>query len=134
MSIEQILIALGLNISSNVIYDIVKNYFKKSSSPSLEGLKNDVISQLQIKNADIKAEKIIEFLAQNGDIIISGTSIYASDKIELSSSKHTSFIFGKNSKSETKKTKIETKGNSQIIGKGRAKIVQDKDGNIKFQT
>ena len=134
MDISNLLITLGLNISSNVIYDIIENYLKKTTSPTKEGLKETLISELKINGAEIKADKIIEFLAKNGDITIEGTSIYASEKIELVSSKNTFFSFGNNSISKTDKTAIETRGNSKIVGKDGAKIVQDKDGSIRFYT
>jgi hypothetical protein len=131
MDISQLAIDLGLNIGANALWSIIKNYVTTTKNPTLDGLKEKLVSELKIKNADIKAEKIIGFLAQNGNITIKGTHIYAGKQITIASSEGKSFDFGNNSTSETENTKIEAKGNSKIVGHGRAKIVQ-KDGSISF--
>jgi len=133
MDILTLLTSLGINVSANVIYDISKHYFNQKILHTKEGLRDALISGLNIEGVDIKADKIIEFLAENGDITISGTSIYASDRIEMASSKGTSFSFGNDSTSKTDNTAIEAKGNSKIVGTGNAKIVQE-DGSISFYT
>ncbi len=132
IEISQALADLGIKVGVSVLSHIVEGYFAKSTSPSVEGLKKELVSSLNLTNAEVKADKLIEFLAENGNITISDTSIYAKDKIVMASSKGTSFTFGNDSISETKNTKIEARGNSSIVGKGKAKIVQDEDGSIRF--
>ncbi len=78
--------------------------------------------------------RIIEFLANNGDITISGSRIYASSSISMASSKNTKFVFGIYSSSSTNKSSINAGSGAQIMGSGGAKIEQDEDGNIKFST
>ena len=98
------------------------------------GLRAELSSRLNIENANIKASNLIEFLANNGDIRIIGTQIYASNSITMASSPSAKFEFGDISASRTDKTSIETGRGAQIVGQGGAKIVQDEDGSIKFYT
>ena len=109
----------------------VKFYSKKAGKPSKEWLKETLISEPSNFNSEIKAEKIIEFLANSGKIIISGSKIYAKNKIEISSSQGNLFYFGNNRVSKTNNTSIEARGNSSIVGKGNVKITQ-RDGTITF--
>lgn len=132
MTLEQLLLELGLGITSNFIYGVIKNYIANKSNPTIEGLKETLISYIKIDSANVKADKIIQFLAENGDIIISDTHIYASKSIIMESNQNTKFDFGNNSSSKTNKSSIEAGNNCHIIGTGGARIEQDKEGNIKF--
>lgn len=133
MDITTLLLNLGLNISSGVLSNIISSYFSHTDSPTRNGLKKLLVNELHIEGADIKSEKIIDFLAENGLIEIKDTHIFASRKIEFASTTGSSFIFGEDSVSETNGTKMETKGNARIVGKGNVKIVQDdEDGSIRF--
>lgn len=134
MTLDQILIQLGLGVTSSFIYERVRDYFSKNQNPTIEGLKNDLASHLSVENANVKADGIVEFLAKNGDIYISGSHIYASKSIIMDSSENTKFTFGNNSVSKTDKSSIEAGFGSQIVGNGGGKIEQDEDGNIKFST
>lgn len=131
---DQLLIQLGINLTSNAIYDIVKNYFASTVQPTSDGLKDRLVSELRIDNANIKAESIIEFLARNGDISIQGTSIYSAKAIHMQSSKNTTLSFGNNSVSATDNTRIEAGHGAQIISSGGAGIRQNEDGSISFFT
>jgi len=122
---------LGIGIGANIVWDCLKRYIKNTTNPTKEGLKDALISELKIEGADIKAEKIISFLAENGDICISETKIYAKDRIEMGSARNASFSFGNDSISRTDKTSIEAIGKAKIIGKGNTKIVQE-DGSMSF--
>lgn len=129
---EQLLLQLGLGVTSNAIYDFLKSYFVKNPKADSVQLKINLASFLDIKNANIAADKIINFLAQNGDIRIEGSNIYANDSIKMFSSQKTKFIFGNNSASETKNTKIEVGNGAFIQGQGGAGIKQNEDGSISF--
>lgn len=132
MTLEQLLLQLGINLSSSFVYDVVKSYFTKETNPTLEGLKSELSSRLNIANTSIKSDNIIQFLANNGDITISGSRIYASNSVIMASSRNTKFTFGNNSTSKTNKSSIEAGHGAQIQGQGGARIEQDEDGNIKF--
>ncbi len=131
---EQLLLQLGLGIASNTMYDFLKDFFTKNYKPDRLQLQNKLASFLDVQNANIIADKIITFLAQNGDIRINGTSIYANDSISMSSTKNTKFTFGNNSSSTTKNTKIEVGNGAFIQGQGCAGIKQNDDGSINLFT
>lgn len=99
-----------------------------------EALKNKLVSFLNIQGAEVKAEKIIDFLASNGDIMIEGSSIYANQSISMFSQQNTTLIFGNNSVSATDKTKIEAGHGAFIQAQGGAGIKQNEDGSISFYT
>jgi hypothetical protein len=131
---EQLLLQLGLGITSNAVYDFLKDFFTKNSKADRLQLQNRLVSFLNVQNANIIADKIITFLAQNGDIRIEGTSIYANDSISMFSSQNTRFTFGNNSSSTTKNTKIDVGKDALIKGQGGAGIKQNEDGSISFLT
>lgn len=132
MTLEQFLLQIGINITSSFIYEKVRDYFTKESNPTIEGLTKELTCYLNIENADIQAKKIIQFLAEHGDINIVRSKIYASESIMMASSKSTKFTFGNDSSSRTDKSSIEAGRGAQIIGHGGARIEQDKEGNINF--
>lgn len=129
---EQLLLQLGLGVTSSAIYEFLKNFFAKNPQADKFQFKNALSSFLNIQNANIIADKIIIFLAQNGDIRIEGTSIFANDSISMFSTKNTKFTFGNNSSSTTKSTKIEAGKGTFIQGQGGAGIKQNEDGSISF--
>ena len=129
---DQLLLQLGMGITSNIVYDFLKNYFGNNPEVNKSQLENSLASFLNIQNANVVAEKIINFLAQNGDIRIDGTSIYANDSISMFSTKNTKFTFGNNSSSTTKNTKIEAGNGAFIQGRGGAGIKQNEDDSISF--
>lgn len=131
---EQLLLQLGLGITSNAIYNFLKDFFTKNPKADRSQLESELVSFLNIQNANIVAGKIITFLAQNGDIKIEGASICANDSISMFSSKNTKVTFGNNSSSTTKNTKIEAGNDAFIQGQGGAGIKQNEDGSISFFT
>lgn len=129
---NQLLLSLGINLASSVVYDLLKSAITTTSTK--EEIVEHIASQLNIENAKIVANKIIEFAAQNGDIIINGTSIYATDSITMRSASDTKFTFGDNSISKTSTSEISAGYGAKIEGSGGAKIVQNPDGSISFFT
>jgi hypothetical protein len=129
---DQLLLQLGLGVASNAIYDFLKSYFQNTAPFTKETLKVDLASFLHVQGADIKAEKIIEFLAQNGDIKIEGSTIFAANSITMFSQKGTNLVFGNESTSSTEKTKIDTGKGAFIQAQGGAGIKQNEDGSISF--
>jgi len=129
---DQLLLSLWINITSNIIYDFLKKKFSENSFLWKDVLKDKLSSFLNIQNSNIVAETIIEFLAKNGDIKIEWTNIYANNSVSMFSSKDTNFVFGNNSVSSTKKTKISAGSNMYIQGQGWAWIKQNGDGSISF--
>ena len=127
---ESLLGYLGINIASSVIDETLKNALK--SSKSKEELIEIVASRLSISNANIAADRIIKFAAENGDIFINGSTVYASESITMQSTSGTKFIFGNGSTSKTLKSEISAGQGTKIEGSGGAKIDQHPDGSITF--
>jgi len=129
---EQLLLQFGIEITSNAIYEFLRNFFSKNTQANKLQLENALSSFLNIQNANIVADKIIDFLAKNGDLRIEGITIFANDSISMFSTKNTKFTFGNNSSSTTKNTKIEAGNGAFIQGQGGAGMKQDEDGSISF--
>lgn len=66
MDLEQLLTGLGLNIAANAVYDFLKSFARDEKEPTLKKLNEYLASHLSVNGANIKAAKIIEFLAQGG--------------------------------------------------------------------
>lgn len=130
-NLNQLLTSLGINLASSAIYDLIRT-FAGEKKFFTEDFKKELVSLIKVENASVKADKIIDFLAQRGDINISGSYIFANESISFKSWQGTAFSFGNGSVSETKKSKISAGQGARIIGKGGAKVVQDGDGNINF--
>ena len=109
---------MGLNIGSQFIYDTIRSYLKRETKPTIEGLQRELASRLDVENANVRAEKIIQFLAKTGDIRISGSQVYASDSIFFKSAKNTKFSLRDNSSTITSKSSIHVGENAQIAGQG----------------
>lgn len=129
---EQLLLELGLNVTSNAIYDFLKETFRKNPNVKKDELRDNLASYMQVTNAVIIAEKIITFLAKKGDILIDGSNIKAGSSVEMFSAPNTELKFGNGSISQTDKTKIEAGKESFIVARGGAGIKQDENGNISF--
>ncbi len=127
---NELLISLGINLASSTAYDLLKSVLE--TPVTREQLVERLASQLNITNANIVADKIIDFAAQNGDITISQTSIYAADSINMRSASGTKFSFGDYSCSKTSTSAITAGHGARIEGSGGAKIVQNPDGSISF--
>lgn len=127
---NELLASLGINIASSAMYDFLKSAISETASK--EQLIERVAGQLHITNANIAANQIIEFAAQNGDITIIGTSVYATESITIHSASGTKFTFGNNSISKTSTSKISAGYGAKIEGSGGAGIKQNPDGSISF--
>lgn len=135
MDLTQFLISIGANLSSSVIYDILKSQFTSSKLPlSLDDVIHSIASLIELDNAEVIAEKIVKFLADNGDIEIRNSFIYSKAGIIYSTNRTGELIIGSNTNSETVNTKIAVGQNANINLSGGANIEQDKDGNIIFRT
>jgi len=135
MDLTQFLISIGVNLSSSVIYDSLKERFASSKSCiSQDDVLDSIASLIELDNAKVIAEKIVKFLADNGDIEIRNSFIYSKTGIFFSTNKTVNLIIGSNTNSETEKTKNFVGQNAKINLSGGANIEQDKDGNIIFGT
>lgn len=128
---NELLLSLGVNIASNAIYDFLKSALTQQKLTK-DQLADQLSKYLNITNARIVADKIIDFAAQNGDININGTYIYANDSITMKSVSGTKFTFGNNSTSKTSTSEISAGSGASIEGQGGAQVRQNPDGSISF--
>lgn len=133
MNFQDLLTSLGVNIASSAIYDFIKTYLAGKTNPTPEECKKALQVFLSIENAQICADKIIDFLAANGDIIISASSIFAGESITYKSSSATNFQIKNNSASKTVHTSIGVGVGASIKGAEGASITQTDQG-ISFST
>ena len=134
MTVEALLASLGVSLSASAVYDIAKAYLTKTQNPTPQGLRDHLASHLSIDGAKIVAEKLVEFLAQNGNIIITRSDVSARDQITMASFAGTVLRFGHGSSNRTETTGIEAGPGAEIRMQGGAKIVQNPDGSIGFYT
>ncbi|NGX56067.1 MAG: hypothetical protein K1060chlam5_00301 [Candidatus Anoxychlamydiales bacterium] len=132
MSLDSLLISFGVNIASSFIYDVARKFFQEQQDSSLQDFKNELSKSLEIENAEIISDSIIEFLAKNGDINISGSKIFAKESIFLTSSSGTKFQIKDGSSSKTEHNSVDV-GKGSITGKNGAEMKQSKEG-ISFST
>lgn len=135
MDLAQFLISIGVNVSSSVIYDLLKARFASSKSNiSQDDVLDSIASLIELDDAKVIAVKIVKFLADNGDIEIRNSFIYSKAGIFFSTNQTGKLSIGSNTNSETGSTKISVGQNAKINLAGGANIEQDKDGNIIFRT
>ena len=133
-SFSTYLTSLGTNVASNAIYDLIKSYCIASPQPTVEGLSQRLASMLNVEDANIAAQSIISFLAQNGDIRIANSVISSEQAVHMSSAPQTSLEFGNNSVSATPNSRIEAGHGASIVMQGGANVRQNEDGSINFCT
>ena len=130
MDFETLLLSLGINLSSSIIYDFIKLSISKVKTR--KEIIHDLSNYLQIEGSDVKSEKIIDFLIDNGTLCIENSKIYSNEAINYHTSTGKSSIAIKNTTSKTDSTEISVNGNTATIKMlGNAKIIQDEKG-IKF--
>lgn len=133
MTLDSLLISLGVNVTSSFIYDKMKDFFQKQSQPSVSDLKKELSNYINVENAKVVSDSIVEFLAKNGDITISGSKIFAKDTIAMVSAPGTQFQIKHGSTSRTDHNFIDLGVGASITGQNGASITQSKNG-ISFST
>lgn len=130
MDLENFLVSLGINLSSSLTWDFTKLYI--SNGKTRKEIIHDLSNHLQIEGSDVKSEKIIDFLIDNGTLCVENSKIYSNEAINYHTSTGKSSIAIRNTTSKTDSTKISVNGNTAAIKmSGNAKIIQDEKG-IKF--
>jgi hypothetical protein len=133
MTLESLLMSLGVNLTSSFIYDKLKDFFQKQSKPSISDLKNELFNYINVENAKVVSDSIVEFLAKNGDITISGSKIFAKDTIAMLSTSGTKFQIKDGNISKTDHNFIYLGMGASITGQNGASITQSKNG-ISFSS
>lgn len=132
MALEQLLSQLGISLTASCIKDIVYTYLNDEENPTRAGLRTELVAQLSIENAKITSEKIIDILAEQGHILITGTKVYSATAIDMSSSKGGSFTFENSISRHASGSLIRAGLGARIQGKNGGGIRQDEDGGISI--
>ena len=131
--LHDILIPFGVNITSSVIYDFIKNRLNRGSA-TIEQVATDIHTQfpaVSIENAQIIAEKATSILAKNGDIDIKSSEIYSKDSVWMRSTPGTKVIFRDESVSKTASgSEVSVGQNGNITLANGGQINQKANGDI----
>ena len=132
MTLEQLLLQMGLNVTSSFIYDWLSGYLKINPHSTRDDIVSKLESVLNIERANIYAKGIVEFLADSGDIDIAETKVFA-EKATLYRAQGSQFTLRDETISETHSgSRIEVGRGASTIGTGSASVEQDENGNIRF--
>lgn len=127
MTLEQLLVSIGVNITSQYIYDLLS----KTKNPV--EVQAALANQIMVEGADVKAAQIVKFLAQNGDIDVSSSNIHSDKSVEYRAGGGSKFTLRDNTTSTTSSgTGIDIGNGASITGTGNAFIEQGEDGSITF--
>ena len=127
----EILQSFGVSVSASTFFQFMKNYLGTRTSEHVKEFETQLQSFLDINGANVRASTVINMFASRGLLQIQKSILYAPEKITIGAREKAQFIFGNDSTSSTDRTRIEAKGNAQIIGKN-ATIVQNPDGSISL--
>lgn len=130
-----ILSQLGVGISSQAIYDVVKTFITRGPTTVgdlSQGLVREFPS-MTLQGCAVVAQTVVDFFAEKGFVCIVGSSIRAGDAVWMRSAPGTKIVFGSGSDSKTDKTRITAGYGAEIqLGNG-AQIRQNPDGSIDFR-
>lgn len=129
MDIITLLGQLGLGLATNAVYDLIKGLGKKEIATA--DLASKIQNQVNLHGVSMKAETVINALAENGFISIQGAHLHANESLVFGSVVGGASV-GNNSKLTTDKTAIEASGNASMNTVGNAQVRQNSDGSISF--
>lgn len=132
--IEPVLAEIGINVASDAVWRTLQEIFQEKN-PTRDELAQDLqseVPELSIKGAEAIADSAIDMLAEQGELEVTDSRLYAKESFTIASEPWTEFRVS-GSTTETEKSKIDVSEGTEIVGKG-AKIEQDEDGNISFYT
>ena len=81
VDLAQILLDLGINLSANVIFEFVRNYFQAHRTSAVAEFESRLDSFLQMHGVNVQASTVIGAFAARGLLSIQGSSLYAADQI-----------------------------------------------------
>lgn len=128
MTLDEYCLSLGINVSASLVYDALKSLFRKRANPTFEECRTQISTLISIEKAQVHSEKIIEFLAGNGDIEISKCNVFARAEILMQSSNLAMIQIKEGSSVSTNSTSINLGANSSIKVWGGASIHQSENG------
>jgi hypothetical protein len=122
---------LGLGLSTNAIYDILRSLASKPIEQ--KALLEEIQNRINLNGVAMRAETVISALTQNGFLSIQGSHLYASNRLVFGS-QGGSAVVGNNTTLQTAKTSIVAGHGASIQTQGNAQVRQNPDGSISFHT
>lgn len=127
---KEILLDLGINLAASAVWDIIKSIAAKNPTKeqfTAELSKQLSENQIDISEAEIVSNQIIDFLVSNGALKTIGSRIHSDDQVVQKTSDG-GIIFIANSTITTPNSEISTRGNAFIQAKGNTTIEQGPNG------
>ena len=120
---------LGLGLATNAIYDLLKGLAKKAS-PTHQ-ITQEVQNRIDMYGISMRAETVINALAQNGLLVIQHSRIHANQGLTFGSHQGHAIV-GNNSALTTNNTAIKAGWGAFVETQGNTQIRQNPDGSISF--
>ena len=120
---------LGLGLATNAVYDLLKSFAGKTAET--RQFAQEVQNRINMYGVSIRAETVINALAQNGFLVIQQSHLHCNQGLVFGSVQG-SAIVGNNSKMTTKNTAITAGSGAFIETQGNAQVRQNPDGSISF--
>lgn len=127
--IAALLAQLGLGVATNAVYDVIKNL--ATTPKSAPELTRDIQDKINLFGVQMRAETVINALAQNGLLLIQQSHLHGSQGLAFGSYQG-SAVVGNNSMLTTDKTAITAGTGAFMQTEGNAQVRQNPDGSISF--
>ncbi len=120
---------LGLGLATNAIYDLLKGLAGKTVAS--QQVTKEVQDQINMFGISMRAETVINALAQNGLIVIQQSQLHANQGLTFGSQLGRAIV-GNNSTLSTNNTAITAGSGAFMETQGNAQVRQNSDGSISF--
>lgn len=127
-NLNDFFINLGLSTGKALVSE-VSQYLQ--TRKNLTDFNRKFSNILSIHNASIFSERIIEFLSENGYLVITNSYVEATKKLSISAQKTGTFKIGENTRVGTNSSYMQGGSGTSVVGSGNAKI-DFHDGGITF--
>lgn len=124
-----LLSGLGLGLATNAIYDLLKAL--PATAVDRQQIEGEVQDCMTLHGISMKAETVIDALAQNGFLSIQGSHLYAAQALAFGSQQG-SAVFGNNGTLRTDRTATVAGPGAFVQTQGNAQVRQNPDGSISF--
>ena len=125
----EILNQLSLGVASNAIYDYLKSVLGKN--PSKQEVTDAIQNLINMNGIDIKADTVINALAENGFLLIENSRLHANETLVFGSVKGGAVISNGSQLSTDKSATVIGQG-AAIRTSGNAFISHNADGSVSF--
>jgi len=120
---------LGLGVAANSIFELLKGLATRSVTT--EQLRQEIQNRIDLNGVGMRAETVIDALAQNGFIQIRGSNLHGEEGIAFGSVTGGASM-GHNTTFTTARTAIKAGTGAFMDTQGNAQVRQNPDGSISF--